>query len=168
MRRNIQSNIIKHCYDTYWYKLKVSYIIFWLKNLIDLCSLKHCIAIENIFIIIVYILLVVHFNNCFKIYVKQKIKMIWQYKIVKIKNFVRQTKSPFRIYADFENISVPEENGKQNSDVPHGNNFQNHVLCSYGYKLACFDDQFSKSFKSYLGKDSVYKFIIKMIKEGKY
>ena len=37
------------------------------------------------------------------------------------------------------------------------------VTTQYVYK-----DQFSKSFKFYLGKDSVFKFIIKMIKEGKY
>ena len=33
------------------------------------------------------------------------------------------------------------------------------VACSYGYKLVCVDDRFSKSFKSYLGEDAVNNFI---------
>ena len=40
--------------------------------------------------------------------------------------------------------------------------------CSYGYKLLCVDDKFSKPFKLYLGRDAVYYFIINMIEESKY
>ena len=104
--------------------MKVNYIIFLIKNLIDLCLVEHCIAVENIFIIIVYSLLVMHCNNCFKINTKQKIKKIWQNKIVKFKNFVREAESPFTIHADFENILVPEDNGKQNPNVSYANSFQ--------------------------------------------
>ena len=43
-----------------------------------------------------------------------------------------------------------------------------HVICSYGYKFVCVDDEFSKTFKSYLGGDAVYKFISSMIEESKY
>ena len=39
--------------------------------------------------------------------------------------------------------------------------------CSYGYKLVCVDDKFSKSFKSYLGDDAVYNFNNSMLKEIK-
>ena len=42
------------------------------------------------------------------------------------------------------------------------------VACSYGYKLVCVDDKFSKAFKSYLGEDAVYNFISSMIEESKY
>ena len=38
----------------------------------------------------------------------------------------------------------------------------------YGYKLVCADDKFTKPFKSYLGKDTVYNFISSMIKESEY
>ena len=48
------------------------------------------------------------------------------------------------------------------------NKYQKHIACSYGYKLVCVDDKFSKPFKSYLGKDAVYKFIKSMIEESKY
>ena len=36
------------------------------------------------------------------------------------------------------------------------------------YKLKCFDDKFSKSFKLYLGQDAVYNFINSMDKESRY
>ena len=56
------------------------------------------------------------------------------------------------IYADFESILVPEDNGKQNLDESFiKNNYQKHVTCSDGFKLVCVDDKFSNSFKSYLG-----------------
>ena len=41
------------------------------------------------------------------------------------------------------------------------------INCSYGYKLVCVDDKFSKPFKTYLGKDAVYNFINNMIEESK-
>ena len=43
-----------------------------------------------------------------------------------------------------------------------------NIACSYGYKLLCVDDKFSKPFKSYLGADAVYNFISGMIKESEY
>ena len=72
------------------------------------------------------------------------------------------------IYADFESILVPEDNGKQNPSVSCTNRYQKHVSCNYGYKLVCVDDKFSKSFKSYLGKDVVYNFISSMVEKSKY
>ena len=42
------------------------------------------------------------------------------------------------------------------------------IACSYGYKLGCVDDKFSKPFKTYLGTDAVYNFVNNMIKESKY
>ena len=70
------------------------------------------------------------------------------------------------IYADFESILVPENNGKQNPDEPYTNKHQNHVGCNYGYKLVCVDDQFSKPFKSYLGQDAIDKFITSITEES--
>ena len=68
------------------------------------------------------------------------------------------------IYANFENILVPEDNGKQNPNESYTNKCQKHVACSYGYKLVCVDDRFSKPFKSYLGEDVVYNFMIEASK----
>ena len=87
---------------------------------------------------------------------------------VKIRDFERKIKSPFMIYADSESILVPEDNGSQNPNESYSNKYQKHVACSYGYKLVCVDDKFSKPFKSYLGEDAVYNFISSMIEESKY
>ena len=72
------------------------------------------------------------------------------------------------IYADFESILIPEDSEKQNPDEPYSNKYQKHVVCSYGYKLVCVDDRFSKPFKPYLDKDAIYNFISRVIKESKY
>ena len=63
---------------------------------------------------------------------------------------------------------MPENNGKRNPEETYTNKYQKQIACSYGYKLVCVDDKFSKPFKSYLGKDTVYNFINIMIEESKY
>ena len=67
---------------------------------------------------------------------------------VKFKNYERKIMSPFVIYADFESILVPENNGKKNPEEFFTNKYQKHIACSYGYKLVCVDDKFSKPFKT--------------------
>ena len=42
-------------------------------------------------------------------------------------------------------------------------NYQKRVACSYGYKLVCSYDKFSKLFRSHLLKDAVCNFINRMI-----
>ena len=60
------------------------------------------------------------------------------------------------IYADFEGILVPEDEGKQNTENLIRTNIKNMLLAFiYDYKLACFDDKFSKSFEFCLGEDAV-------------
>ena len=63
---------------------------------------------------------------------------------------------------------MPRDNGKQNLNESYTSKYQKHVSCSYGYKLVCVDDKFSKPFKSYLCEDVVYNFISSMIEESKY
>ena len=63
---------------------------------------------------------------------------------------------------------MPENNEKQNPKYSYTNKYQKHIACSYGYKLVCIGDKFSKSFKSYLGEDAVSNFIISVTEESKY
>ena len=72
------------------------------------------------------------------------------------------------IYAHFEIILAPEDNGKQNPDESYTNKYQKHVPCSYGYKLVCAYDKFSKLFKSYLDEDNVYYFINSKVEKSKF
>ena len=80
---------------------------------------------------------------------------------------MKKTKLAFFIYADSESILVPEDNGKQNPNESYTNKYQKHVAFSYGYKLVCVDDKFSKLFKPYLCEYSVYNFINSMIEKIK-
>ena len=87
---------------------------------------------------------------------------------IKFKSYKRKIKSPFIIYAEFEKILVPKDNEKQNLEESCRNQYQKHIACSYGYKLICVDDKFSKPFQIYLGKDAVYNFINSTIEESEY
>ena len=52
---------------------------------------------------------------------------------VNFKNYERIIKSPFIIYVDFESISVPEDNGKQNPEESYANKYQKHIASSFDY-----------------------------------
>ena len=54
-----------------------------------------------------------HIKENFKINIKQVVKMSKKSKYVNFKSFQRKIKSPFMIYADFESILVPEDNGSE-------------------------------------------------------
>ena len=66
------------------------------------------------------------------------IKMPKKSKYSRFKHYERKIKSPFMIYADFESILDPEENGKQNLDESYTNKYRKHVAYSYDHKLVFF------------------------------
>ena len=109
-----------------------------------------------------------HIEDFFKINGKQRIIIPTKDEFVKFKIIERKIKSPFIIYADFESISVTENNGKQNAQNSYTNNYEKHIAGSYGYKLVCVDNNFRRLFKTYLGQDEVCNFINSMIEESKY
>ena len=96
-----------------------------------------------------------HIKDCFKINGKQTIKMPKKGEYVKFKKCEGKIKSPFMISAGFESIRKLSK-------------YRKLIACSYGYKLVCVDDKYSKPFKSYLGEDALYNFIGCMIEESKY
>ena len=56
-------------------------------------------------------------------------------KYIKFRNYGRKIKSSFTIYANFENILVPEDNGNQNPEeisktLSYTNNYQKHIAWS--------------------------------------
>ena len=81
-----------------------------------------------------------HFTNCFKINSKQTIKMSKKGEYVKFKNFERNIKPQFMIYADFQSILEPEDNEKENPNESYINKCQKHTACSCCYRLLCVDD----------------------------
>ena len=62
---------------------------------------------------------------------------------------------------------MPENEGKQNPEDSYTKQYQKHITYSYGCKLVCVNNKFSKNFKIYLGEDDVYNFINSMIEESK-
>ena len=70
------------------------------------------------------------------------------------------------IYCDLESILILSTD---NIDfVPNTKKYQDHIVCSYGYKLECLDDQYSKPYKAYFGEDTIGKCLNDMIKECEY
>ena len=88
-----------------------------------------------------------------KYYIKDSFKINGNQTSKKHKKGERKIKPPFMIFADFESILVPKNNGKQTVNEPYTTKCQKHVACIYAYKLVCVDDKFSKTFKSYLGEN---------------
>ena len=70
----------------------------------------------------------------------------------------------FKIYADFEcNLKSVE-----NYEGSYSKTYQDHVPCSFAYKLVCVDDKFSKSIVVFRGENAAYEFIKAILKEYKY
>ena len=44
-------------------------------------------------------------------------------------------------------------------------NDQDHIPCSFTYKVVCVDDNFSKPIVLYRGENAVYKFLVAILKE---
>ena len=109
-----------------------------------------------------------HIKDCFEINSKQSFIMLKKGDYVTFKNYETKIKSQFIIYADFESIIVPENNGKQNLEKSYTNKYQKYIPCSYGCNLVCVDDKSFKPFKTYIGKDAIYNFINIMTEESKY
>ena len=65
-----------------------------------------------------------HIKDCFEINGKQRIIMPKKGEYVKFRNY---EKSSFMIYADFESLSVPENNKKQNPEESYTNKYQKHI-----------------------------------------
>ena len=71
---------------------------------------------------------------------------------------------PFKIYADLECLLK----GIKSSDKNNGSyteKYQDHIPCSFAYKVVCAVNKFSKKVVFYSGKNAVNKFIEAILKE---
>ena len=66
-------------------------------------------------------------KDCFKIKDKQRIKMPKKGEHVTFKNYEINIRLSFIIYADFESILEPEDNGKQNPNESYTSKYQKHI-----------------------------------------
>ena len=87
------------------------------------------------------------------------------------KNYFKQLPAPFEIYADFECILHPTSSERVKSsdkNVSYTENYQDHISCSFAYKVVCVDNKFSKHVVTYRGKNAAYNFIEAILKEYDY
>ena len=81
---------------------------------------------------------------------------------INFKNYSKQL-PVFKIYADFECIlSVTSSKRVQSSDKNNGSykvKYQDHIPCSFTYKVVCVDNKFIKDVVLSRGENAVYRFI---------
>ena len=83
---------------------------------------------------------------------------------IEFKNYSKQIPVPFKFYADFECILKSVESYEGSCSKK----YQDHVPCSFAYKLNCVDDEFAKPVVIFRGENTAYKFIEEILKEFEY
>ena len=80
---------------------------------------------------------------------------------IEFKNYFKQVPVPFKIYVDFEcNL-----NSVESYESSYSKKYQDHIACSFAYKLVCVDDKFSKPIVVFRGENAAFKFFEAILKE---
>ena len=84
--------------------------------------------------------------------------------IIEFENYFKQIPVSFKIYADFEcNLR-----GVESYEGSYTKKYQDHIPCSFAYKVVCIDDRFTKPIVVvYRGENAAYEFIKVILKEYK-
>ena len=83
---------------------------------------------------------------------------------IEFEHYCKQLPVPFKIYADFEcNLR-----GVESCEGSYTKKYQDHVPCSFAYKVVCIDNRLTKPIVVYRGENAVYEFIKSIVKEYKY
>ena len=88
--------------------------------------------------------------------------------VIEFKNFNKQIPVPFKIYADFECLLKVCDVGIDNDCFSFTKKYQDHIPCSFEYKVVCVDNKYSKDVALYKGINAVFKFIKCIFKEYNY
>ena len=114
-------------------------------------SCLQCFSSEN--------MLIKHKKICLSINGKQSVKL--EEGIIKFKNYFKQIPFLFKIYADFEcNLKYVK--------CSYTGKYQDHIPCSFAYKVVCIDNRFTKPTIIYRGENAAYEFIKAILEECKY
>ena len=70
---------------------------------------------------------------------------------IEFKNYFKQIPVPFKVYADFEGSFTKK--------------YQDHIPCSFAYKLVCVDEKFTKPIVVFRGENAAFKFIEAILNE---
>ena len=113
-----------------------------------------CFSSENI--------LIKHKENCLSINGEQSVKL--EEGMIKFENYFRQIPVPFKIYANFEcNLKKVKCN-----EGSYTEKYQDHIPCSFAYKIVCIDDKFTKLTIIYRSENAGYEFIKAFLEGYKY
>ena len=63
---------------------------------------------------------------------------------IEFNNFNKKVPAPFKIYADFESLLKKVDIGVNNDYFSYTSKYQDHIPCSFAYKLVCVNDKYSK------------------------
>ena len=144
----------------------------YIKDFNRLCLIKLKIKTRNTFVKVFLQcfssenVLKEHKKGCLLINGGQNVKL--EKGFIEFKNFNRQIPVPFKIYADFECLLKGVDCGVDNDCFSYTNKHQDHIPCSFAYKVVCVDNKFSKDIVLYRGKNAVLKFIKCIFKEYGY
>ena len=84
---------------------------------------------------------------------------------IEFKNYFKQVPVPFKVYADFEcNLKSAESYEGSYSFLK----YQDHIACSFAYKLVCADDTFSRSIVVFSGENAAYELMKAIFREHEY
>ena len=101
-------------------------------------------------------------EDCLSINGKQSVKL--KKRIIEFENYYKQIPVPFKIYADFEcNLE-----GVETYEGSYTKKYQDHVPCSFAYKVVCINNKFSKPILVFRGENVAYEFIKAILKEYMY
>ena len=107
-------------------------------------------------------LLAKHREDCLSINCAQSVRL--EKGKIKFKNYFKHIPVPFKIYADFEcNLR-----GVESYEGSYTKKYQDHVPCSFAYKVVCIDDRFTKPIVVFRGENAAYEFIKAILKEFEY
>ena len=110
--------------------------------------------------------LIEHKKNRLEINDKQSIQL--KSVSIKFKNYFKRIAAPFKIYADTECNSEKIRINDRDKKTSYTEKYQNHIPCSFAFKLISIDDKFSKPVFLYRRENATYKLIEAILKEYDY
>ena len=147
--------------------MKTSHIMCISKILTDLCFTKRILKTKHTLPKVVCnfsskIVFTEHKKVCFSISGAQSAR--FEKGNIKFRNYFKQIPVPFKIYAHFEcNLQYVE-----NYKGSYSKTYQDHLSCSFVYKLVCVDDEFTKPIVVFRGGNTAYELIKAILKEYQY
>ena len=70
---------------------------------------------------------------------------------ISFKNYFKELPVPFKIYVDVECI-LKRVRGSHKNNGSYTEKYQDHIPCSFAYKIVCFDKKFSQKVVLYKRK----------------